>query len=260
MAMTREGPGSGFQHSTVAAFINKKMAGHAKGPEFFLVNAALSWDQVEGKLKAVLEDSTLPDEAKEACAWSSLALGMRFAHKQGQLHRYRVQYLHDIIKLHKSAMVALAGQVKELTEEEKMEHKHIVFQLWQAKSKLAQVQRERDLLQWKIFQMNLQAAETQVAEEPGLASTSGAGTEGAGEKEDQAGTAAATVTTAGAEGGGKLKDAERAETTKEPAGDPAQLPGAVEQNIHTSGRQREGDLRGRMESCNIWTRWRQLKK
>nr|XP_036847325.1 testis-expressed protein 13B [Manis javanica] len=236
MAMIPKDPRSGFQHSTVAAFINEKMAGHAKGPEFFLANASLSWEEVEGKLKAILEDSTVPSEAKEACVWSSLALGMRFAYSQDQLFRQRVQWLHDFANMHKSAAMSLESKLKDLMEQLERERMESAFWLRLRQAKVALLQRERDLLRWKIQW-------TQVTEEPGLASTSGAGTEGAGEKEDQAGTAAATVTTAGAKGRGKLKDAERAETTKEPAGDSAQLPGAVEQNIHTSGRQREGDLR-----------------
>ncbi|XP_036780849.2 testis-expressed protein 13B [Manis pentadactyla] len=250
MAMIPKNPRRGFQHSTVAAVINEKMAGHAKGPEFFLANASLSWEEVEGKLKAILEDSTVPSEAKEACVWSSLALGMRFAYSQNQLFRQRVQWLHDFANMHKSAAMALESKLKDLMEQLERERMESAFWLRLGQAKVALLQRERDLLRWKIhgsqpcpLPQNLQAAQTQVAEEPGLASTSGAGTEGAGEKEDQAGTAAATVITAGAEGGGKLKDAERAETTKEPAGDPTQLPGAVEQNIHASGRQREGNLR-----------------
>ncbi|KAK2494167.1 hypothetical protein MC885_019947 [Smutsia gigantea] len=228
--MNFEDPSSGFQHSNVVAFINDKMAEHAKGPEFFLANASLSWKEVEGKLKAILEDSTLPNEAKEACAWSSLALGIHFACKQGQSDRYRAQRLRDLIRLYRSAALVLASKLQELTEQQEVDHKDTAFQLWLAKANLVQVERERDLLGQKLLQMDLEAAQTQVTEEPGLATTNGTGTEGAGEEEDHVGTAAATVTTAGTEGGRKLKDAKMAETTMEPAGDQVQLPGTVEQN------------------------------
>ena len=37
---------------------------------------SLSWEKVEDKLRAILEDRLVPSQAKEACAWSSLALGV----------------------------------------------------------------------------------------------------------------------------------------------------------------------------------------
>uniref|UniRef100_A0A8D0NMC0 Testis-expressed protein 13 A-D N-terminal domain-containing protein n=1 Tax=Sus scrofa TaxID=9823 RepID=A0A8D0NMC0_PIG len=149
MALNPEDASGGFHHHTVVAFINEKIARHAKGPEFYLDNIILSWEEVEDKLRAILETSEVPSEAKEACAWGSLALGVRFARRQGQLHGRRVQWLHDFAKLHKSAAQALASDLKLLTSQLEMERKEAAFRLQLAHTSLAEVQKERDLLRWK---------------------------------------------------------------------------------------------------------------
>uniref|UniRef100_A0A671G6Q7 Testis-expressed protein 13 A-D N-terminal domain-containing protein n=1 Tax=Rhinolophus ferrumequinum TaxID=59479 RepID=A0A671G6Q7_RHIFE len=151
MALNPEDPSGGFQHDTVMAFINEKMARHVKGPEFYLENTSLSWAEVEDKLRGILEDSELPSEAKEACAWGCLALGLRFAHKQRQLHTCRVQWLHNFCKLHKSAAQTLASNLRELTEQKEMERKEAAYHLRLTQAKLEEVQKERDLLRWKLF-------------------------------------------------------------------------------------------------------------
>ncbi|KAF6390943.1 hypothetical protein mRhiFer1_016779 [Rhinolophus ferrumequinum] len=211
MALNPEDPSGGFQHDTVMAFINEKMARHVKGPEFYLENTSLSWAEVEDKLRGILEDSELPSEAKEACAWGCLALGLRFAHKQRQLHTCRVQWLHNFCKLHKSAAQTLASNLRELTEQKEMERKEAAYHLRLTQAKLEEVQKERDLLRWKLFRAELEFAREQerVEEGPGLATVSGAGTERAGEEEDVAEAATTTATTGGAAGGGgRQKDAE----------------------------------------------------
>uniref|UniRef100_A0A8C3WJF4 RanBP2-type domain-containing protein n=1 Tax=Catagonus wagneri TaxID=51154 RepID=A0A8C3WJF4_9CETA len=235
MALNPEDTSGGFQHHTVVAFINEKMARHAKGPEFYLENIILSWEEVEDKLRAILETSEVPSEAKEACAWGSLALGVRFGHRQRQLHGRRVQWLHDFARLHKSAAQALASDLKLLTAQMEMERKEAAFRLQLAQASLAEVQKERDLLRspWEP-----------VAEGPGLATAPGAGTEGAGEKEEEASATATAATAFGAVGGrGSHKDAERAEA-EELSEDLnlMQLLGAVDQKDYTSGRQKQGDL------------------
>lgn len=152
MALKAEDPCSGFRHEAVVAFINKKMAKHAKGSEFYLENLSLSWEEIEDKIRAILEDSEVPTEAQEACAWGSLALGMRLTRRQEHLQRHRVQWLHDLAKLHKSATHALASDLKELTEQQETERKEAAFQLRLAHAKLAQVQKERDVLKLKLMQ------------------------------------------------------------------------------------------------------------
>lgn len=153
MSLKPDDPSGGFQHSNVVAFINEKMAGHMKGPEFYLENISLSWEEVESKLRAILEDSTVPSEAKDACAWSSLALGVRFARRQSQLHGHRVQWLQDFAKLHKSAAQSLALDLKKLTAHQEAERKEAAFRLRQTQANLAEMQKERDFLKWKLFQV-----------------------------------------------------------------------------------------------------------
>ncbi|EPQ07137.1 Testis-expressed sequence 13B protein [Myotis brandtii] len=181
MALRPEDPSAGFQHGNVVAFINEKMSRHIKGPEFYLENISLSWAEVEDKLRAILENSAVTSEAKEACAWGSLALGVRCARRQGQLHACRVQWLQDFTKLHKSALQALASNMKELTAKHEMECKEAAYQLQLTLAKLAEVQKEKELLRWKLLQAEMVSSWEwqQVSEEPGLATTSVFGAKGA---------------------------------------------------------------------------------
>uniref|UniRef100_H2PWF7 Testis expressed 13B n=1 Tax=Pongo abelii TaxID=9601 RepID=H2PWF7_PONAB len=151
MALRPEDPSSGFRHGNVVAFINEKMARHTKGPEFYRENISLSWEEVEDKLRVILEDSEVPSEVKEACTWGSLALGVRFAHRQGQLQNRRVQWLQGFAKLHRSAALVLASNLTELKEQQEMECNEATFQLRLTETSLAEVQRERDMLRWKLF-------------------------------------------------------------------------------------------------------------
>lgn len=267
MALGPQDPSGGFQHGSVMAFINQKMAGHVEGPEFYLENISCSLVQVEDKLRAILEDGMVTSEAKEACAWASLALGVRFACKQGQLYACRIQWLQDFTKLHRSAAKALASNMKELTMQHDMECQEAAYRLQLVLAKLAEVEKEKELLRWKLLRAvrlphlepshlpslgpspppehvltlptSLQemrsACDWQpVTEEPGLATTSVSGAKGAGEEENKAGAAPTTTTTAtGAAGGtGRHKRVERMEGAKaaeELDGGPLRLHGAVEQ-------------------------------
>uniref|UniRef100_A0A2K6DGY0 Testis expressed 13B n=1 Tax=Macaca nemestrina TaxID=9545 RepID=A0A2K6DGY0_MACNE len=151
MALRPEDPSSGFRHSNVVVFINEKMARHTKGPEFYLENISLSWEEVEDKLWAILEDSEVPSEVKEACTWGSLALGVRFAHRQGQLQNRRVQWLQGFAKLHRLAAMVLASNLTEFKEQQEMDCNKATFQLRITQTSLAEAQRERDMLRWKLL-------------------------------------------------------------------------------------------------------------
>ncbi|XP_032476148.1 testis-expressed protein 13B [Phocoena sinus] len=241
MALKLEDPGNGFRHGKVVAFINESMARHEKGSAFYLENISLSWAAVEDKLRAILEDHQVSSEAKEACVWGSLALGVRFAHRQSHLHRYRVEWLYYFAKLHKSVARALVSDMKLLKAQQDVERKEAASLLQLAHARLAEVQKERDLLRWRLLQ-----AES-AAKVPGLATDSGTGTEGAGEEEEEAGATAPTAAASGATGGGgRQKDvegSEAAEGAEELCGDLMQLLRVENQKIYTSGGQREGDLR-----------------
>uniref|UniRef100_A0A8D2JPB5 RanBP2-type domain-containing protein n=1 Tax=Sciurus vulgaris TaxID=55149 RepID=A0A8D2JPB5_SCIVU len=234
MALKPEDPCSGFRHSNVVAFINEKMARHAKGPEFYLDNLTLSWEEVEDKIRTILEDSEMPTEAQEACAWGSLALGVRFARRQGHLQGRRVQWLHDFAKLHKSAAHALASDLKQLGAQQEMERKEAAFQLRLTQAKLAEVQKERDLLR---------ALPEQAVEGPGLATARGTGTEGS---EIEEATAATDDATGG--GGGRREESDAVgaapmEAEQELGGSFLQLLGTTEPKNYASGGQREGNQR-----------------
>lgn len=149
--MDPEDPSSGFRHGKVLTFINEQMSKEPEGPAFYQENLSLSWEEVEEKLRVLLEDSEKPSQAQEACAWGGLALGVRFAWRQGHLQRRRVQWLHDFASLHRSAAHALASDLKKLTDQQEMERKEAAFQLQLAHTKLAEVQRERDLMRLKLL-------------------------------------------------------------------------------------------------------------
>ncbi|XP_050996910.1 testis-expressed protein 13A [Acomys russatus] len=152
MALNPEDLGSGFRHSKVSMFINEQMAKHDKGPDFYLENLSLTWEEVEDKLKVILEDSAVPIEAREACAWGTLALGVRFAHRQGCLQGHGVQWLQDLSNLHKVATLSLSSGSSQLTHQQEMERKEVALQLQMAQAKLEEVKRERDLLKLKMLQ------------------------------------------------------------------------------------------------------------
>ncbi|XP_004064686.2 testis-expressed protein 13A [Gorilla gorilla gorilla] len=198
MALRPEDPSSGFRHGNVVAFINEKMARHTKGPEFYFENISLSWEEVEDKLRAILEDSEVPSEVKEACTWGSLALGVHFAHRQAQLQRHRVRWLHDFAKLHQSAAQALASDLKELREQQETERKEAASRLRMAQTSLVEVQKERD--KELVSPRELE----QGAGWPGLATAGGVCTEGAAEEEEEAAVAAA-----GAAGGKGAEEEQR---------------------------------------------------
>uniref|UniRef100_A0A2K6FBC8 Testis expressed 13B n=1 Tax=Propithecus coquereli TaxID=379532 RepID=A0A2K6FBC8_PROCO len=199
MALKPDDPCGGFQHGTVVAFINDKMAKHVKGPEFYLKNISLSWGEVENKLKAILEDKEMPSQAKEACTWGGLALGVRCARRQRQLQGCRVRWLNDYARLHRSAAQALASSLQELRAQQETERKASAFRLQMAQASLAEVEKERDLLRWKLLQAELRYHEQVKAR--------GAGTDGAGEEEEAAMAAAAGT----AEGGGGEQRGAKAE-------------------------------------------------
>ncbi|MEJ1275075.1 testis expressed 13A [Cricetulus griseus] len=152
MALNPEDLGSGFRHSKVSMYINEQMAKHDKGPDFYLENLSLTWEEVEDKLKVILEDSEVPSDAREACAWGTLALGVRFAHRQGCLQGHGVQWLQDLSRMHKVATISLSSDLKPLTHQQEIERREVTLQLQLAKAKLEEVQRERDLLRLKILQ------------------------------------------------------------------------------------------------------------
>ncbi|XP_003512489.1 testis-expressed protein 13B isoform X1, partial [Cricetulus griseus] len=149
--MNPEDPTSGFRHGKVLMFINEQMSKDTKGPAFYLENLSLSWEEVEEKLRILLENGEMLGQAQEACAWASLALGVRFAWRQVHLQGRRVQWLHDFACLHRSAAHALASDLKKLTDQQEMDSKEAAFQLQLAHTKLAEVQRDRDQMRLKLL-------------------------------------------------------------------------------------------------------------
>ncbi|XP_063102718.1 testis-expressed protein 13A [Cavia porcellus] len=240
MALRPEDPYTGFQYGSLVDFINEKMARHTKGPEFYLENLSLSWEEIEDKIKAVLEDSEVPREAQEACTWGTLALGVRLARRQELLQGRRVQWLYDFAKLHKSATHALASDLKQLIEQQEVERKEAAFQLWLIHAKLAQVQKERDLLRWKLVQAELKGIPEPTLEELDLIGVQEVEILGAGEKQ-----AVEEAEASGTAGGREKEEMDvTSATSEEDLSDSVlQFLGVAQQKNHTSGREKENDTR-----------------
>ncbi|XP_034342111.1 testis-expressed protein 13A isoform X1 [Arvicanthis niloticus] len=257
MALNPEDLGSGFRHSKVSMFINEQMAKHEKGPDFYLENLSLSWEEVEDKLKAILEDSEVPTEAREACAWGSLALGVRFAHRQGCLQGHRLQWLKDLSSLHKVSALSLSPDLKQLTHQQEMEQKEVAIQLQMAQAKLEEVQRERDLLRLKIFQAELRAfpnaVRPAVAIPPAVVRRGGIRTQWSSAKENLAELMAAA--TGRADERANMTESALAgtitgpeEASEEPNGSFMQLLGVVKWKNYPLKRQKVGDFRHKESS------------
>ncbi|KAM5221069.1 testis-expressed protein 13B [Ctenodactylus gundi] len=169
MALKPEDPNNGFRHGNVVDFINKRMSKHATGPEFYLENLSLSWEATEDKIEAILENSEISSEAQEACTWASLALAVRLVCRQRHLQERRMQWLQDFTKRHKSAVEALASNLRRITEQQERERNEAAFRLQLAHAKLAQAQNERDLLRCKLLQAELRALPQPIDEGQGQA-------------------------------------------------------------------------------------------
>ncbi|XP_005076765.1 testis-expressed protein 13A [Mesocricetus auratus] len=250
MALNPEDLGSGFRHSKVSMYINEQMAKHDKGPDFYLENLSLTWEEVEDKLKVILEDSEVPSDAREACAWGTLALGVRFAHRQGCLQGHGVQWLQDLSSMHKVSTISLSSDLKQLTHQQQMERREVTLQLQLVKAKLEEVQRERDLLRLKILQAELKAlpAAVRPAMTISPAVVRRGGTQWTAAKEDLAQLMAAA--TGRREDGAEMAAAALAgaitgpeEPSKDSNGSFMHLLGVMKWKNYPLKRQRVGDLR-----------------
>ncbi|XP_006994368.1 testis-expressed protein 13A [Peromyscus maniculatus bairdii] len=257
MALNPEDLGSGFRHSKVSSFINEQMAKHDKGPDFYLENLSLSWEEVEDKLKVILEDREVPIEAREACAWGTLALAVRFAHRQGCLQGHGVQWLQDLSGMQKVSTLSLPSDLRQLTHPQQMERREVASQLQLARAKLAEVQRERDLLRLKIIQAELRslpnAVKPAVPIPSAVVKRAGTGIQWAATKEDLAELMA--VATGRREDKAEMTAAALAETlsapeeaSKEPNGSFLKLLEVMNWKNYPLKRQRVGDLKSKETS------------
>ncbi|OBS77172.1 hypothetical protein A6R68_16379 [Neotoma lepida] len=260
MALNPEDLGSGFRHTKVSTFINEQMAKHDKGPDFYLENLSLSWEEVEDKLKVILEDSKVSMEAREACAWGTLALAVRFAHRQGCLHGQGVQWLQDLSGMHKVSTFSLSSDLKQLTHPQQTEPKEVATQLQLAQAKLAEVQRERDLLRLKIIQTELRALPTAVKPAVPIPSAvvrrAGTGTQWSAAKEDLVELMAAA--TGRRENGAEMTAAAPEgtisapkEASEEPNRSFLQLFEVMKRKNYPSKKQRVGDLKTKETSTSL---------
>ncbi|XP_006893886.1 PREDICTED: testis-expressed sequence 13A protein-like [Elephantulus edwardii] len=95
MAINLEDTSSGFRHMDVVMFINEEVLRNGGRSDFYSACRSLHWPEVEDRLQVILGDPRLPRSAKRACAWSALALAVRFAARQRDKQERRIQKLQN---------------------------------------------------------------------------------------------------------------------------------------------------------------------
>ncbi|KAB0398151.1 hypothetical protein E2I00_004900, partial [Balaenoptera physalus] len=80
-----------------------------------------SWGDMEKKLRDIVTNSAISGRLKEACAWSSLALAVRFAKRQKSEDAEKIKKLQDQLEEQKLLTKALRGTVGTRGEEKEKE-------------------------------------------------------------------------------------------------------------------------------------------
>ncbi|XP_005614592.1 testis-expressed protein 13A-like [Equus przewalskii] len=146
MAVNFNDPDCGFFQREVVDFINKQLLRGGVRPYFYRMQMCESWGEMEEKLRDILTDSAISRAIKEACAWGTLALAVRFARRQKRDDREKVKKLQDQLEEQKVFSNALVGMVNRLRDKQKREKEIAQLQLQQNLTILRRVEEERNLL------------------------------------------------------------------------------------------------------------------
>lgn len=131
MAVNFNDPACGFSYREVVDFINKQILQNGVSPHFFTMQTCESWGEMEKLLQDILRDSAVSEDVKRACAWSALALGMRFAEWQKQDAREKVKKLQEQLEEQKLFTNVLVGMVKRMRDMQGREMEKAQFHLQQ---------------------------------------------------------------------------------------------------------------------------------
>nr|XP_015098704.1 testis-expressed protein 13A-like [Vicugna pacos] len=117
------------------------------------MNTCESWRDSEEKLRDILTNSAISEGIKEACAWSTLAVAVRFAERQRQEDRKKVKKLQEQLEEQKLFSNALVGMVSKLRRTQEREREQAQSQLQQSLATLHGVEEERDLFRGELLRV-----------------------------------------------------------------------------------------------------------
>ncbi|XP_006894188.1 PREDICTED: testis-expressed sequence 13A protein-like [Elephantulus edwardii] len=132
MAINLKDTSSGFRHMVVVMFINEEVLKNGGRSDFYSACRSLHWPEVENRLQAILGDPRLPRSTKRVCAWSTLALGVRFAARQQAKQKHRIKKLESqVVKSEWTLAMELQRMQKE-QEELTVQFRHTLDDLQQS--------------------------------------------------------------------------------------------------------------------------------
>lgn len=146
MAVNFKDPACGFCCREVVDFINNKILQNGGSPSFYLRHLGESWGDTERKLRDILTDSGISGARKNAYAWSTLALAVRFAERQRKEEKVKVIKLQKQLEEQQLLNDALVGMVNRLRATQESERGKAQLQLQQNLAALRGVQAERDAM------------------------------------------------------------------------------------------------------------------
>ncbi|KAG8510638.1 putative testis-expressed protein 13C [Galemys pyrenaicus] len=166
MAVNFNDPTCGFYEREVVDFINKQIIRNGVTSSFYRLKTCKSWGDVEKKLGDILRDSAVSGAIKESCAWSTLALAVRFAQRQKQEYSEKVKRLQDLIEEQKLYTNVLVGMVNRLRDLQEKERQKAQLELKQNLAALQGAEEERNLLRNQLLKvLNTQSQTKKVIQE-----------------------------------------------------------------------------------------------
>ena len=146
MAVSPNDPTCGFHQKEVVDFLNEQIIQNGVSPCFYVMHVSKSWGDMEMKLRDILKNPGISGGIKEACAWTILALAVRFAERQKREDAEKIKELQNQLEEQKLLTGALLGTVSRLRERQEKE-KEKARSPWQQSLKvLSRVPEERNLL------------------------------------------------------------------------------------------------------------------
>ncbi|XP_007108985.1 testis-expressed protein 13A-like [Physeter macrocephalus] len=177
MAVNFNDPACGFLQREVVDFLNKQIRQAGVSPYFSSLCESKSWGDMEKKLRDIVTNSGISGRLREACAWSSLALAVRFAERQKSKDKEKIKKLQEQLEEQKLLTNALRGTVNRLRGIQEREKEKAQSQLQQSLTNLHRVEEERNLLRSELLRVlssqSQQQARTQGEEKEKEAQTSG---------------------------------------------------------------------------------------
>ncbi|XP_061034192.1 testis-expressed protein 13A-like [Eubalaena glacialis] len=153
MAVNFNDPACGFYQREVVDFLNEQILQNEVSSYFYSLRKSKSWGDMEKKLRDIVTNSAISGRLKEACAWSSLALAVRFAKRQKSEDAEKVKKLQDQLEEQKLLTNALRGMVSRLRGMQEREKEKAQSQLQQSLTILHEIEEERNLLRSELIRV-----------------------------------------------------------------------------------------------------------